>query len=72
MWCQGEGYDLYVVQAIYDKHDESDYLPKQYVFAERGAEFTDRLEGLDQEPLSERVSEWRANEDLLVFTPDDL
>jgi len=72
VWCQGEGYDLFVVQILYTKGTEDEYLPQRYMFAERGedlqAEFGDR----DQDDIAAKAQKWRANEDLLLVTPEDL
>lgn len=67
-WCKGDGFDLFVVQILYDKDDEGSYLPKKHVFAERGEEYKGRFEAMSCEELQEKAREWRSRSDLLVFS----
>lgn len=67
-WCRGDGFDLFVIQILYDKDDEDSYLPKKHVFAKRGEEYKERFEAIPHGELQEKVQEWSSRTDLLVFS----
>jgi hypothetical protein len=70
-WCKGDGFDLFVVQILYDKDDEGSYLPKKHVFAERGTDYVERFETLSHETMQQKIGDWTDNEDLLIFSTGD-
>lgn len=67
-WCKGDGFDLFVIQILYDKDDEDLYLPKKYVFADRGEEYQERFETMTHEELQAKTQEWESRTDLVVFS----
>lgn len=67
-WCQGDGFDLFVIQILYDKDDEDSYLPKKHIFAEQGEEYQERFETMSHEELQAKVQEWNSRPDLLVLS----
>lgn len=67
-WCKGDGFDLFVIQILYDKDNEDSYLPKKHVFAEQGKEYKERFEEVSHEELQAKVQEWDFRTDLLVFS----
>lgn len=67
-WCKGDGFDLFIIQILYDKDDEDTYLPKKHVFAERGKEYKERFEAMSHEELQAKTQEWNSRTDLLVFS----
>lgn len=68
VWCKGDGFDLFVIQILYDKDDEDTYLPKKHVFSERGDEYKERFEAMSHEELQAKVQEWNSRTGLLVFS----
>ena len=70
-WCKTDSYDLIVVQILYDKADENDYLPYKYEFANRGTEHQERFEDVDESSFGEKIEEWKGRPDLKVFTAAD-
>lgn len=66
-WCKGDGFDLFVIQILYDKDDEDSYLPKKHVFAKRGEEYKERFGAISHEELQAKVQEWNSRTDLLTF-----
>ena len=67
-WCKGDGFDLFVVQILYDKDDEDSYLPKKNVFVEHGNEYKERFQAMSSGELQEKAVEWDSRPDLLVFS----
>lgn len=70
-WCKAESFDLFVVQVLYDKGDENDYLPYKYEFAERGEDLQERFDNMERDVFRRKIREWQNQSDLLVFTPED-
>lgn len=67
-WCKGDGFDLFIIQILYDKDDEDTYLPKKHVFAKQGKEYKERFEAMSHEELQAKTQEWNSRTDLLVFS----
>lgn len=67
-WCQGDGFDLFVVQILYDKDDEASFLPKKHVFAERGVELEEQFGSMSHGEIREKVREWRSRDSLMLFS----
>lgn len=67
-WCKGDAFDLFVVQILYDKDDENLFLPKKYVFAERGEDIEERFAAMSHAKVQEKVQEWDSRTDLLLFS----
>lgn len=59
---------MFVIQILYDKDDEDLYLPKKYVFADRGEEYQERFETMTHEELQAKTQEWESRTDLVVFS----
>jgi len=72
VWCQGEGYDLFVTVAIYDKSDEDSYLSKQAEFAEYAGSIAGQFDDREQDEIAAKAQEWRTDPDLVLITPEDL
>lgn len=72
VWCQGDGYDLFIVQAIYVTESESAAIANQAVFAARAEQLQDRHGDLTAAAIAEKAAAWDEDPALLLFTPDDL
>lgn len=70
-WCKTDSFDLFVVQVLYDKADEDDYLPYKYEFVNRGSDLRKRFEEMHVAVFEEKIEEWQNRSDLVVFTADD-
>jgi hypothetical protein len=69
VWCRGDGYDLFVVQALFDKDDEGTIYSWIDEFRTRGKNLDDRFSDADHGEILEKIESWRDRNDLLVF-PD--
>ena len=69
-WCKGEGFDLFVVQILYDKDDENTYLPKKHVFARQGREYEERFEAMSGDEIETKADEWEVRDDVLLFSEE--
>lgn len=67
-WCKTNSYDLFVVQILYDKDDENDYLPYKYEFANRGTQHRERFGNMNMPIFEEKIAEWQSRDDVVVFT----
>lgn len=70
-WCKTDSFDLFVIQILYDKDDENDYLPYKHEFASRGNDHRERFENMSVSAIDKKVSEWQSRSDILVFTAND-
>lgn len=70
-WCDGTNFNLFVVQIIYDKDDESKIFPRQNSFSKRGNNLKNKFEPMTNKQIESKVQEWGNDSDLLIFTDDD-
>jgi hypothetical protein len=70
-WCDCDGAELFVVQVVYDKRDEDRVLPRQDEFASRGGDLKSEFEPMGADSIRQKTTEWRQDDDLLVFGPED-
>jgi hypothetical protein len=68
VWCQGEGYDLFILQILFRKGDEDRVYAKQEPFRYRGEQLVDRFGGIEKEAIEEKADEWRSRDDFLLFS----
>lgn len=68
-WCQGEAYDLFIVQVLYHKDDEDDVTPYKHRFSGRGSSLKDKFDGETREVIAAKADEWRERDDVILQTP---
>jgi len=68
VWCQGSGYDVFVVQVIYNKEkDEDKILAKAGKFQGRAQKWDDEISNKDNELIEAKIDDWERNPDIEVF-----
>lgn len=70
-WCNGDGFDLFVVQVVFLKDDESKVYAKESQFASHGRGYQERFESMHHSDIEQKVVEWQQRDDLLIFGEDD-
>jgi len=68
VWCQGPGYDLFIVQVLFDKADEDNIYSGLDELQEKAFELDAKFGGCDSEWLSKKADEWRDRSDVLLFS----
>ncbi|QIO24504.1 hypothetical protein [Haloarcula sp. JP-L23] len=70
MWCQGDEYDLFIVQVLFDKDDEDQIYAKMGAFQGRALDLNTKF--CDRETEWIAGDEWRDRDDVMLFTPGDV
>lgn len=70
VWCQGDGFDLFVIQILFDKDDEETIYAKSGAFQARGDDLATEFGDEDRETIATKADEWRERDDLRLCTPE--
>lgn len=67
VWIRGTGFDLLVVQTLFDKRDERAFYRQIDQFASSGRETVRRFEEYTAADVSQKVEEWRESERFVLL-----
>lgn len=67
-WCQGESYDLFIIQALFNKKDEDQIYTYTNRFQRRGRSLQEKFNDLTSSEIEAKVGEWRDRDDLHLCT----
>lgn len=69
VWCQGEVYDLFIIQTLFNKDDEDRVYAKTGGFASNGRDLRERFDGRDYDFICQKADEWREADHVKLVTP---
>lgn len=66
VWCQGTGFDLFVLQALFPESRKEEFYRKEGLFLPKATDLKDRYGGADKTRIEEKRDEWDADPDLIL------
>lgn len=66
VWCQGNGFDLFVLQALFSEKRKEEFYRKEGLFLPKANELRNDYAGAEKGRIEEKRVEWKADPDLIL------